>query len=313
MYADFRLKVRDFFKRNKSKITIVLILWAIVIIINLILKTIKEPQIPSTSYTPHTAIMNNSDVPKKQQEPIEKLIEEYIGYCNNKEYEKAYNLLSNECKSALYPNIDDFKKYVDNVFKGKKVYSIQNYSNVDNTYVYEVSIFEDILATGLTGEENFDIYSEKFVIKNSNGNLSLAIREYIGTEENYQVYEDDFIKVEVQSVKQSYETQTYKVKLTNRSEYKIVLANKTEKNEIMLELEKENRNMQNISDKGIILLPYDSKEIEMEFVKFFDEDEKAKSIIFNAVRVLRTYSGLESKRQQELDNAVKLYSFKVGL
>ena len=313
MYADFRLKVRDFFKRNKSKITIVLILWAIVIIINLILKTIKEPQIPSTSYTPHTAIMNNSDVPKKQQEPIEKLIEEYIGYCNNKEYEKAYNLLSNECKSALYPNIDDFKKYVDNVFKGKKVYSIQHYSNVDNTYVYEVSIFEDILATGLTGEENFDIYSEKFVIKNSNGNLSLAIREYIGTEENYQVYEDDFIKVEVQSVKQSYETQTYKVKLTNRSEYKIVLANKTEKNEIMLELEKENRNMQNISDKGIILLPYDSKEIEMEFVKFFDEDEKAKSIIFNAVRVLRTYSGLESKRQQELDNAVKLYSFKVGL
>ena len=42
MYADFRLKVRDFFKRNKSKITIVLILWAIVIIINLKLKTIKQ-------------------------------------------------------------------------------------------------------------------------------------------------------------------------------------------------------------------------------------------------------------------------------
>lgn len=313
MYTDLRLKIRDFFKRNKSRITIILIIWAVIIIINLILKSIKEPKIPSTSYTPHIAIMDSSEVPVKQQEQIEQLIEEYIGYCNNKEYENAYNLLSNECKSALYPNLEEFKKYVDNVFNEKKTYSIQNYSNVDDTYIYEVSIFEDILATGLTGKKEFSEYVEKIVIKNDNGNLSLSIREYIGDVENYQVYEDEYLKVEVQGFEQSYETQTYKVKLTNRTEYKIVLANKTEKNEIMLELNNENRNMQNISDNGIMLLPYASKEIEMEFVKFFDEEDEPISIIFNAVRVLKSYSGLESKRQEELDNAVKLYSLKIGL
>ena len=112
---------------------------------------------------------------------------------------------------------------------------------------------------------------------------------------------------------QSYEHQVYKVKLTNRCENTIVLADKTEKYEIMLELNNENRSIQNIPDKGVYLNPYETKEIEFKFVKFFDEKEDAKSIIFNAVRVLKSYSRLESKRQEEMDNAVKLYSFKIGL
>ena len=313
MYTDFRLKVRDFFKRNKSKIIIVLIVWLAIFIINYILKNYKGVEVPKTAYSPHTSVMNNSTVPKKQQEPIEELIDEYIKYCNNKEYEKAYDMLSSECKRDIYPNIEEFKEYINGVFNTKKIYSIQNYSNVDKTYVYQVNIFEDILATGLTGKEDLQVYSEKFVIKDDNGSLKLSIREYISTVENYQVYEDSYIKVEIQEMTQSYEHQVYKVKLTNRCENTIVLADKTEKYEIMLELNNENRSIQNIPDKGVYLNPYETKEIEFTFVKFFDEKEDAKSIIFNAVRVLKSYSRLESKRQEEMDNAVKLYSFKIGL
>lgn len=313
MYTDFRLKIRDFYKRNKSKIVIVLLIWFIIIVINFILKNFKGPQVPQTSYKPHTAIMDNSEVPKKDQEPIEKLIDEYINYGNNKEYEKAYNMLNTECREELYPDIEDFKKYIDKVFDIKKTYTIQNYSNVDNTYVYEVNIFEDILATGLTGKDDLVIYSEKFVITKENNKLSLSIRNFVGNTQNHQIYEDDFIKVEITDVVQSYENQKYKVKLTNRTEHAIVLADKTEKYEIILELDSENRNIQNLKERGIYLNPYESKEVELEFVKFFDENENAKSIIFNAVRVLKSYSGLDSKRQEEMDSAVRLYSFKVEL
>ncbi len=313
MYTDFRLKLRDFYKRNKSKIVIILLVWFVIIVINFILKNFKGPQVPQTSYKPHTAIMDNSEVPKKDQEPIEKLIDEYITYGNNKEYEKLYNILSDDCKKELYPNIEDFKKYIDKVFDSKKIYTIQNYSNVDNTYIYEVNIFEDILATGLTGKEDFVVYSEKFVITKQNNKLSLSIRDFVGNTKNHQIYEDNFIKVEITDVVQSYENQKYKVKLTNRTENIIVLADRTEKYEIMLELNSENRNIQNLRDRGIYLNPYESKEIELEFVKFFDENETAKSIIFNAVRVLKSYSGLDSKRQEEMDNAVRLYSFKIEL
>lgn len=313
MYTNFRLRIRDFFKRNKTKIIIALIVWAIIFIINLILKNIKTPEVPSTSYAPHTAIMDNSEVPKKLQNPIEELIKTYIEHCNNKDYDSAYNMLSEDCRKALYPNKENFIAYVDKVFDEPKIYTIQNYSNVNDTYIYEVNIFEDILATGLTGEEKFSYYSEKFVIQDNKGDLSLAIREYIGTVENTQVYEDTYIKVEVKEVTQSYEMQKYKVKLTNRTDHTIVLADKTEKYEIMLELSEENRNLQNLPYRGVYLNPYETKETELEFVKFYDEEEEVKSIIFNAVRVLNSYSGTEATRQAELDNAVKLYSFKVML
>lgn len=313
MYTDFRLKIRDFYKRNKSKIVIILLIWFVIIVINFILKNFKGPQVPQTSYKPHTAVMDNSEVPKKDQEPIEKLIDEYISYGNSKEYEKAYKLLNDKCRSELYPNIEDFKKYIDNVFDTKKIYTIQNYSNVDNTYIYEVSIFEDILATGLTGKDDLVIYSEKFVITKQNNELSLSIRNFVGSTENHQIYEDNFIKVEITDMVQSYENQKYKVKLTNRTENTIVLADQTEKYEIMLELNSETRKIQNLRDRGIYLNPYESKEVELEFVKFYDENETAKSIIFNAVRVLKSYSGLDSKRQEEMDNAVRLYSFKIEL
>lgn len=313
MYTNIRLRIRNFFKKHRVKIIIALVIWLVIFIINYILKNYKGIEIPSTTYEPHTAIMDSSTVPKKQQEPIENLIDEYISYCNNKEYENAYNMLSSECRNELYPNIEDFKIYIDSIFDEEKIYSIQNYSNVDNVYIYKVDIFEDILATGLTGKENFATYSEKFVITNDNGNLTLAIREYIGNTNNYQVYEDNYIKVEIEEVIQSYENQTYKVKLTNRTEYTIVLADQTENYEIMLELENETRDIQNIPYKGIYLLPYEEKELELKFVKFFDEDETAKSIIFNAVRVLKSYSGLSSKREEEMNNAIKLYSFKIGL
>lgn len=315
MFTRLRLKIRDFFKRNRSKILIFLIAWLIVIIINSALKNYKAPEVLKTSYSPHTSVMDNtSKVPEKYQSEIESLINEYITCCNNKDYEKAYNMLSEECKSEIYPEIDEFKKYVDGIFNEKKIYSIQNYSNVDNTYVYLVNIFDDILATGMTGQEDLQMYQEKFVIQNDNGKLNFAIREYIGKEENYQVYEDQYIKVEIQEVTQSYENQVYKLKLTNRCEYTIVLADGSSKKEIMLELTNQRRNIENLPARGAIsLLPYESKELEFKFVKFFDENDDVTGMVFNAVRVLKSYSGLESKRQEELDNAIKLYSFVMKL
>lgn len=310
---NFRLKIRDFFKRNKSKILIALLVWLVIFIINQIVKNYKGPQIPTISYSPHEAIMDNSKVPEKIRGPIEELIGKYIDCCNNKDYEGAYNLLSEECKRELYPNIEDFKKYIDTIFNEKKVHAIQDFSNKDNTYVYKVDIFEDILKTGMTGEDELSVYSEKFVIKNDNNNLSLSIREYIEKRENYQIYEDEYIKVEVLNMTQTYENQVYSVKLTNRSQYPIVLANKTEKYEILLELKDDRRNIQDMPNGGIYLNPYESKQTEFKFVKFFDENQDVKSIVFNAVRVFKSYSGLESKRQSEMDNAIKLYSFRVGL
>ncbi len=312
MRADFILKMKDFWRKNKTKIIIALLIWLVIVIINYILKNINVEITPKTTYEPHTAIMDDSNVPEKLQNPIEELISKYINYCNNKEYENAYNMLSYDCKNQLYPNIEDFKTYIDSVFDEKKAYYIQDYSNEKDTYIYSVCIFEDMLATGLTGSE-VEYYEEKFVIRNNNGNLELSIREYIGKQDVQNVYEDEYMKISIENMVQTYENQVYTVKITNRCEYPIVLANGSEAKEILLGLKNESRNVKDLPRGGIVIYENQTKTYELKFTKFFDENETAQKLIFNAVRVLNSYSGREELRQKELDNAVKLYSIEIEL
>ncbi len=312
MRANFILKMKDFWRKNKTKIIIALLIWLVIVIINYILKNVNVEITPKTTYEPHTAIMDDSKVPEKLQNPIEELISKYINYCNNKEYENAYNMLSYDCKNQLYPNIEDFKTYIDSVFDEKKAYYIQDYSNEKDTYIYSVCIFEDMLATGLTGSE-VEYYEEKFVIRNNNGNLELSTREYIGKQDVQNVYEDEYMKISIENMVQTYENQVYTVKITNRCEYPIVLANGSEAKEILLGLKNENRNVKDLPRGGIVIYENQTKTYELKFTKFFDENETAEKLIFNAVRVLNSYSGREELRQKELDNAVKLYSIEMEL
>ena len=61
-------------------------------------------------------------------------------YCNNKEYESAYNLLDEDFKNLYFEDIDNFKKYINVVFKTKRIYNTEYYSNTDNIYIYNVKM-----------------------------------------------------------------------------------------------------------------------------------------------------------------------------
>lgn len=103
------------------------------------------------------------------------LIEQFVGFCNNKEYENAYNLVSDECKQKDFPNVQAFKeKYVDEIFNENKTCNIQAWSN--ETYL--VKITEDLLATGKTSDES---YIEEYITIASGNRLN--INSYIGSRE----------------------------------------------------------------------------------------------------------------------------------
>ena len=74
------------------------------------------------------------------------VINEFIENCNERNIEKAYSLLSNECKEEMYPTAKDFyENYYMMVFNNNKLeYSVENW--IQDTY--EVKFIEDMLATG---------------------------------------------------------------------------------------------------------------------------------------------------------------------
>lgn len=293
MLLDLRLKIYQFFKRHKNKIVIFLIIIGIIYLINQYLKHYDFQAIPSTTYNPDTPIMvtEGEEVPSNLKEPIYALIEEYFDACNEKDYEKAYSLLTEDCKKDLFPELDDFEVYVDQMFNDKKVYTVQNYYNEADKYVYRLRIFEDILATGLTGEEELGYRTEVITMHNTEDGMKLSVNGYIERKEmEFAVYEDDNVRITVESLKKEYEKETYTVKVYNKTEYQLVLLDHNmDKDQITLQLNAEVRILKNNTNNDIIISPGETEEFELEFTKYYHETDISRGIHFNALRFIKSF------------------------
>ena len=313
-FTDFRIKVMNFCKRNKKKIFIIIIIWLIIFIINQILKNRpKQLPAPSTTYTPHVSVLDDEkEVPEKYQKPIENTIDTYFNYCNNGEYEKAYNMITKECREKNYPTLEQFTEYINGVFEGKKkIYNIQNYSIVDNKYIYDIRILDDILANGTT--DGYYYYEEKFIMIEEDGQMKLSIAEYIGDEQPNIVVENDDLVVEVTNKSVDYETETYSIKITNKTDKYIVICDNTQDSEIILDLGEQTRKPVNLTNGLFFIAPNSSKKQDLVFNKYYDNGLTSQKLIFNSIRILNSYDWHTGTTQDDLDNAVKLYGFEIKL
>lgn len=317
MFVDFRLKVRQFYRRNKKKIYIILIVLALIIGINSYLGYLKQIEPPTVSYEPHNPVISGDEVKdKKTQNTIESKISEYMDYCNNKDYENAYNCISNDCKKYKFNNkINNFKKYVDYIFNGDKIYSIQDYSNTGNIYIYQVTISEDILATGMNNENSEEVYEEKIVIIKNGDESSLAVAGYIGKEDKDVIAEDEYMKIKINQKETTYDTVTYTIEVSNKTNNYIVLANDKVQNEFYLSLNGDYRKFieNDFVDDEISISGNSKKTFKLAFNKYFDESKKETELIFNTIRVLENYTGIDENWDEELNHLVKEYSLKIPL
>ena len=255
--------------------------------------------------------MTEDEVPDKWHETIESTIETFVQRCNNKEYEAAYNMLSDDCKAEVYPTLSSFQEFVDAKFKEKRAYSIQNYSNVGKQYIYDVNLMEDLMATGLTGTEYY-FDEEKFVFTEDDDSLKLAIDGFVRKTDLNVFAEDENLKINIDSKNVFYDHETYKVTLTNRSEHPIVIADGSSNNEVVLNTGEDDRNERNVGTYGIVLQPGENKSYTFVFTKYCDDGNAPQYMMLNNIRVLQSYSGNENTKQAELDNAIRIYSLRIN-
>jgi len=311
LFTGIRLRIRDFFRRNKKVIVIILAIWLIIMVINHFFKTNSFEEFERTSYKEHEAIMDTDEiVPQTLQKNINETVDKYFNYCNNKQYEEAYKMVSDECKEVYFPTLDDFKYYIDIVFDENKIYYLQNFSNYNGKYIYRMRIMEDLMATGLTGKDELFFYEEKIVLgKKSDGSISLSLRQFIENATLEEVYEDAYVKIWVDSKDVFYEEEAYHIRVKNKTSNTIVLADSQAKNEILLQVGSENRVVDE-DNLFVVIYPEETNEYTLNFTKFFDEDA-SKGLIFNAVRVLPQYTGLTNLYEYEISKAEKLYSIEI--
>lgn len=312
-WLNFRLKVRDFFEKNRLIIIIAIIIIAIIFTISFALKNeaaIKKAKEDKINSFQSPVIDTNEKLPEGYDDKINEIISNYFDYCNSKKYEDAYELLSKDFKNEYFKDISKFKAYIDKVFSNKRMYTTQNYSNINDIYVYNVRIMDDILATGTT--TNYQYLEDKFVIKDEDGKLKLALNGYCSTEKLNIIAEDDFMKINIISKKVFYDRETYKVEFINKTDNYIVLANGEENQEIILEIEGR-ASAADTKDSNIFISPNEKKVESFTFEKYIDDNKEATQFILNAIRVLPKYTENLSNIDAEMKNAIKLYSRKVSL
>lgn len=307
MFLEFKRKAIDFFKKHGKKIVLILVVWIVILIINYFVGKMEEWNFKiDTNYKPHEAIMDNGEVPEELQDPIADLIARFVENCNKKDYESAYNMLSEECRNKIYPDIENFKTYVDYVFDGDKMHHIQNFSNQGNTYVYKVTIMENILATGLNNEEEMEYYQEKYVITEEKGNLKLSIREYIGTDELTYMYEDDYMKIKIESVDKNYDYITYNFSIANKSDKAIVYADYTSDAEVALDTSEGMKRCINEVLKPIIVDIGETRTYSLKYRIYFDEATKINGLVFNNIRIYDNKETYENGEKSEKDFSVTI-------
>ena len=313
-FTNLRISIRNFIKKHKNKLILILIAWIVIIVVNYMLANWKIEDTLITTYTPHEPIIETGEeVPKDLQEKINALIDEYIGYCNSKEYEKAYNMISQECRQAVYPNINEFISYVNYVFKTEKIYNIQNYSNKNGKYFYRVRILDDILLTGLTNTDSVKYFEDRFVIEEKKGQLILSVKEYVESKELEKVYEDKYMKIVVNKKTTMLEEEIYTMQITNRTENYLVIADNSYLTEVTLSTNAEELYIVNEKFGNIVLYPNSKITVEIPFLNFYDEGQIGNTINFKKVRILKNYTIGQKEENEKEENIVEKYGTSMSI
>ncbi len=135
----------------------------------------------TTISKPNTSVITGDDIPEESSKTNEASIKQFVEYCNNGEIENAYNMLTDECKSNIYPSLEYFNEnYYQKVFYMQRMYKLENWYAESKLYTYYITYTEDVLATGnLNSVDNKSDYIT--VVRNKNEN-KLNISSYVGRE-----------------------------------------------------------------------------------------------------------------------------------
>lgn len=148
------------------------------------------------------------------------LIDNFVKLCNNGNVEEAYNCLSSNCKTEVFPTVDEFKsKYVDEIFSSSKQYNIENWKNNGELYTYKVTYVADMLSSGIVS----DSVEDYITVVTENSELKLNIFRYITNVQIDKSESSDIATIQVidKDVYDDYEI--YNIKVTNNTTNRIMI------------------------------------------------------------------------------------------
>ena len=299
-------KIIRFYNQNKEMIWRIIIIVAFVIIIirlanyfaGLSLKKDAERAANSSNATSEQlqtqSVISDTGISTTVAKSNSDVIDEFVKYCNEGNVEEAYNLLTDDCKEALYNTIDKFKaEYYDIIFTGEKLYTKEIWYSKDSTVTYRVDYTNNLLADG--GKKAGQSFADYITVaRNSDDTYRLNIGQFIIKEELNKKYEDDDILIEVLS-KQIFRTyELYRIQFTNKKESenniydleqtKWYIADRNEKTYAL--------SFDEIARNYFILKPMGQNKLDTKYIKTYNPNKTTQKIVFEKLRINDEYKDI---------------------
>lgn len=211
------------------------------------------------------------------------VLDEFISYCNGQKVEEAYNLISDECKEEMYPELKDFQEsYYNQVFAGqKKNVTTENW--IGN--IYKVDFKDDFLSTGKYTTEN-TLQDYITIVSDDNNEYKLNINKYVGRYAiNKEVNSEDVnIKVVQRDTYMDYEIYTFEV--TNNSDLSIILGDTqnldasylVDKNDLQY-----NAYVHELAQPQLMITSKQTKKIKIKYFNQYSSTRQIKKLVFPKV------------------------------
>lgn len=274
----------------------------------------EENQINQSSYASNSSknyeeesesIISSGDVPSKYKTDFGELIDEFYTYCIKHEPQKAYEMLSSDTKSLMYPTEELFENlYYKSKFEGDQQYSFQSWSTSGNIYVYLVKIYDNMLTTGKKNDE----YIEDYVTITAEGDTyKLNINKYIKTRKISKSNSNEQLSVKVVSADVYLDYEIYTITIKNNTDSKLLLDTRKKSKTLYITENNGNRYdsyLYENKDTDLILEPYESKTIKIKFNDKYSPNIWIKSITFSDIVDYDEY--LEDKDVERKEIKVEL-------
>lgn len=249
------------------------------------------------------SIVSSGKVSDKYKDKFGEIIDEFYTYCVNHQPEKAYQMLSVDTKNLMYPTQKLFEKlYYESKFDGNKQYSFQSWSTYDQIYVYKVKIFDDMLSTGKSSDQ--DSIEDYITVVPDEDTFKLNINSYITRKEINKKDSNDIITAEVGVSDIYMNYQIYTIRLKNNTDKTIILDTRKKTNTTYITDERENRfyaMLYENKEEDMILKPQESKTIKIKFNVAYREKLEIEKITFNNILNYEEYLNNQEENSSRLD------------
>lgn len=309
-----------YWNQNRKKIIITVAIIAFIIIIIRIInglyaqlnnkKTIQNKA--NDTLEPTKSIITGEIISEEVTKVNTNEVENFVNYCNNKEYSKAYELLTDDCKAEYGNDINNFiQQYIKKIFSKDRTYEIELWLVKNNEYTYRVTFYENnILASGGSNiSKNFEDY---VTITNREGITKISIDCFIRKENIKKSIDKNNIEIIVNNKKVYTNYEVYNITVKNKTSNNIMLANISNNEDICLIDEKKVKYefIQNgTTQEDLVLNTMQEKNLNIRFSKIYSTySREIEEIEFNNI-----ISDYERYKKDSKDETIQKYVIGVTI